>query len=149
MAKTFPLDIRELKYRRKVLGFTQTAVAEMASLSVTHYNRIEMGRNKPSTRSATRIAKVLGCDLIDLAPEEHRQMMREWEARQGTAVVLDMVPFLARAGEGEEGEGGEDDDYDDESSSWMVVYPDAETYEDANLTWPVVPVNRRPMVVAG
>lgn len=53
-----------IKDFRAKKGLTQTQVAEQAGITVTSYQRIEYGTQRPSLTTAIRIANILG--VIDL-----------------------------------------------------------------------------------
>ena len=59
-----------LKKYRKILGFSQAALAEKVNCSTTFIGNIEIGKRFPSAQYLSRIAKVLGVKPADLFAEE-------------------------------------------------------------------------------
>lgn len=52
------MDLRTLRIRANL---TQLQLAQKAMISQNHYSNIEIGKRKPSSRTAKRITSALGC----------------------------------------------------------------------------------------
>ena len=59
-----------LKKYRKILGFSQAALAEKVNCSTTFIGNIEISKRFPSAEYLNRIVKVLGVKPADLFTEE-------------------------------------------------------------------------------
>jgi transcriptional regulator with XRE-family HTH domain len=59
-----------LKKYRKILGFSQAALAEKVNCSTTFIGNIEISKRFPSAQYLNRIVKVLGVKPADLFAEE-------------------------------------------------------------------------------
>jgi transcriptional regulator with XRE-family HTH domain len=53
-----------LKERRRELGITQPHLAELAEISVNTLYKLEKGQGNPSLEVLTKLAEVLGMELI-------------------------------------------------------------------------------------
>lgn len=53
-----------IKYRRKELGITQPHLAELAKISTNTLFKLEKGQGNPSIDILTKIADVLGMELL-------------------------------------------------------------------------------------
>jgi y4mF family transcriptional regulator len=53
-----------VKTRRKELGITQPHLAELAEISVNTLYKLEKGQGNPSLEVLTKLAEVLGMELI-------------------------------------------------------------------------------------
>ena len=60
---------QNLKKYRKILGFSQAALAEKVNCSTTFIGNIEISKRFPSAQYLSRIAKVLGVKPADLFAE--------------------------------------------------------------------------------
>jgi transcriptional regulator with XRE-family HTH domain len=58
-----------LRHARVELGLSQEAIAELASMHVTNYGKIERGRANPSLVTMIRIAAVIGVDVSTLTAD--------------------------------------------------------------------------------
>lgn len=59
-----------LQQKRKYINLTQAEVARKVQISVTSYQRIEYGSQRPSLDTALNIAKVLHCTVEELFMKE-------------------------------------------------------------------------------
>lgn len=64
----------EIKNYRTKKGLTQTQVASLAKITVTSYQRIEYGTQRPSLMTAMRIAKALDTTVEKLWGENASEM---------------------------------------------------------------------------
>ncbi|WP_339894400.1 helix-turn-helix transcriptional regulator [uncultured Algibacter sp.] len=55
---------KSIKQRRKTLRVTQPQVAELANISVNTLYKIERGQANPTLETLTKIADVLGLEVI-------------------------------------------------------------------------------------
>jgi len=55
-----------LRYYRKVLGYSQAKLAEIVNVTDNYIALIETGKRFPSVKMFTRIAKALQIDTLDL-----------------------------------------------------------------------------------
>ena len=53
-----------VKTRRKELGITQPHLAELAEISVNTLYKLEKGQGNPSLEVLTKLAEVLGMELV-------------------------------------------------------------------------------------
>ena len=54
----------ELKHRRKILGLSQTDLAEMSGVSLATIKNIERGKGNPSFTIIEKIVEVLGMKIV-------------------------------------------------------------------------------------
>lgn len=59
-----------LQQKRKYINLTQAEVARKVQISVTSYQRIEYGSQRPSLDTALNIARVLHCTVEELFMKE-------------------------------------------------------------------------------
>ncbi|CAN5607769.1 hypothetical protein BH10BAC5_BH10BAC5_22210 [soil metagenome] len=53
-----------IKNRRKILKITQSALSEMAGISLRSLKEIERGKGNPTINSLNKIADILGLEVI-------------------------------------------------------------------------------------
>ena len=54
----------ELKRRRKILGISQTDLAEMSGVSLATIKNIERGKGNPSFATMEKIVEILGMKIV-------------------------------------------------------------------------------------
>ena len=64
------IDKRKLRLRRIRAGLTQPQLARLAELHPSHISLMERGDRGTSPRTLNILARVLGCDITDLMPDE-------------------------------------------------------------------------------
>jgi transcriptional regulator with XRE-family HTH domain len=68
-------------YYRKAAGFSQALLGEKAGLSAEFISRIENGHRAPSVATLSRIADVLGVELLQILDFDGAAPMNEADAR--------------------------------------------------------------------
>lgn len=58
--------MKNLRDKRKQLGMTQEELAKQAHISREYVNYLERGKYECGVKTARAIAKVLGCDWVEL-----------------------------------------------------------------------------------
>ena len=64
------IDKRKLRMKRIRAGLTQPQLAKLAELHPSHISLMERGDRGTSPRTLNVLARVLGCDITDLMPDE-------------------------------------------------------------------------------
>lgn len=123
----FPLDPRELRFRRGQLGWTQAYMADRVPMSRGHYNGVERGRQGVSYPMAQRIATTLDCEVDDLLTEEFKaQVEAASKKRNVTWLNPPSIPEYMN------------EDVEGDMDIMRVVELDDETWEDAVQVWPSI-----------
>jgi transcriptional regulator with XRE-family HTH domain len=64
------LDRRKLRDKRIRAGLTQPALAVLVGIDASHVSMLERGKRGTSPKTLCTLARVLGCDISDLMPDE-------------------------------------------------------------------------------
>lgn len=59
-----PMDYKIIKERRAILGLTQQDLSDFTGLSIRFIKSVETGKGNPSVQSLTKIAEVLGLEIV-------------------------------------------------------------------------------------
>lgn len=59
-----PMDYSIIKERRSVLGITQQDLSDYTGLSLRYIKSVESGKANPSMETLSRIAEVLGLEIV-------------------------------------------------------------------------------------
>lgn len=62
---------RKIKERRKSIGITQEAIANILDVNPSHISNIECGRANPSLTALVKIANILQCSVDYFISEEY------------------------------------------------------------------------------
>lgn len=68
--RSAPFDRERLKRKRAEAGLSQAELAAASGTSVQQISRLERGKSGPSSRLMPRLARALGCEVVDLMPAE-------------------------------------------------------------------------------
>jgi transcriptional regulator with XRE-family HTH domain len=83
--------------RRKRLGWTQEELAERAGIGQAHISRLESGKSDNITiDNLRRIARALGCSVVDLLPEEDRRSLSGKRKKDSEESELLSIEALAK-----------------------------------------------------
>ena len=66
-----PMDYKIIKERRMILGLTQQDLSDYTGLSVRFIKSVETGKGNPSIQSLSKIAEVLGMEIMLKVKENH------------------------------------------------------------------------------
>ena len=58
------MDYKIIKERRAILGLTQQDLSDFTGLSIRFIKSVEIGKGNPSVQSLTKIAEVLGLEIV-------------------------------------------------------------------------------------
>jgi DNA-binding XRE family transcriptional regulator len=61
---------KALREKRKTLGFTQQQMADAIDMEMQTYTKKERGLRRTTIQEGKRMARVLGCTVEDITPEE-------------------------------------------------------------------------------
>ena len=81
MSENMLNNIRKL---RKLRGYSQEKLGELASTTKTQISRLEKGDRGLSQAWMVRLAKPLGCSPADLLPESFMNTRKDWREQSGT-----------------------------------------------------------------
>lgn len=87
--KTLSILAEQIRTRRRHLGLTQEALAELTELSTNYIARIELGLKIPSLGTTIRIAKALDMEVSDILADDNSKWMDE---AQSLAFTLRSLP---------------------------------------------------------
>lgn len=89
------LNLEKLKTRRNELGLTQTALAEKAGVSLSHYSMVEKGEAGVSVAVLEALLKVLNLSIVDVwVEEEEKRQARTPEISIDTAGGRTVVKYV-------------------------------------------------------
>lgn len=59
-----PMDFKNIKERRAILGLTQQDLSDYTGLSLRFIKSVEAGKGNPSIQSLEKIATILGLEIV-------------------------------------------------------------------------------------
>ena len=65
------MNYKIVKERRAILGLTQQDLSDYTGLSVRFIKSVEAGKGNPSIQSLSKIAEVLGMEIVLKVKENH------------------------------------------------------------------------------
>jgi transcriptional regulator with XRE-family HTH domain len=65
------MDYKIIKERRMILGLTQQDLSDYTGLSVRFIKSVETGKGNPSIQSLSKIAEILGMEIVLKVKENH------------------------------------------------------------------------------
>ena len=68
---------QEIKKRREKLRLTQDILASKIGVRLATIARLEIGLRRPSINMLEKLAKIFGCNVVDLIKEKEDQLMQQ------------------------------------------------------------------------